>query len=111
MVGAPYYIDGDTVRNQFLVRLVNKRAETVALTLSVRGLPPGASVRGHRAPVMVAPLGEEIRPLIVQEPRGLNATPFTFEVEAGDPAGSFRMSRSMEFLGPEPSVPGQGAKP
>jgi cytochrome c oxidase accessory protein FixG len=102
MVGAPYYIDGGTVRNQFLVRLVNKRAEAVALTVSVKGLPAGVTAAGIGSPVVVAPLGEEVRPLIVQEPRGLNAAPFTFEVEAGDPGGTFRIDRSMEFLGPDP---------
>jgi cytochrome c oxidase accessory protein FixG len=102
MVGAPYYIDGGTIRNQFLVRLVNKRSEAVVLNLAVRGLPAGAGARGFEAPVNVAPLGEEIRPLIVQEPRSRYASPFSFEVEAGDSAGSFRLVRSMEFLGPEP---------
>ncbi|HMD61649.1 MAG TPA: cytochrome c oxidase accessory protein CcoG [Opitutaceae bacterium] len=107
MVGAPYYVDGDSVRNQFLVRLVNKRAEPAAIGVIVRGLPAGATVRGLEAPVTVAPLGEEIRPLIVQEPRASYAAPFQFEVVAGDPRGSFTLRRAMEFLGPEkvPAVP------
>jgi len=110
MVGAPYYVDGDLVRNQFLVRLVNKRAEPAALAVTVRGLPAGAVVRGLEAPVTVGPLGEEIRPLIVQEPRSRYASPFTFEVEARDPRGSFTLRRAMEFLGPE-HIPAPAAPP
>jgi cytochrome c oxidase accessory protein FixG len=108
MIGAPYYIDGDVVRNQFLVRLVNKRSQAVAVTLSVRGLPPGAAVRGLEEPVEIPAMGEEVRPLIVQVPRSQNVSAFTFEVDAGDLPGSFKLSRSMEFLGPEvsPSPPG-----
>jgi cytochrome c oxidase accessory protein FixG len=102
MVGAPYYLDGDTVRNQFLVRLVNKRPQKVTLTLSARGLPASAVVRGLEAPVEIAPMGEEVRPLIVQEPRGQCAPALAFEIDASDPGGSFRLTRTMEFLGPEP---------
>jgi len=108
MVGAPYYFDSDRIRNQFLVRLVNKRSVPVALFVSVQGLPEGASVQGIEAPVNIAPLGEEVRPLIVLEPRGRFAAPFTFEVEAADSAGHFRLVRSMEFIGPDvpPGSPG-----
>jgi cytochrome c oxidase accessory protein FixG len=108
MIGAPYYMDGETVRNQFLVRLVNKRSEKVTLNLSVRGLPAAATVRGLETPVEIAPMGEEVRPLIVQLPRDQSVLAFTFEVGASDSVGSFRLSRAMEFLGPE-AVPGSPA--
>jgi cytochrome c oxidase accessory protein FixG len=104
LVGAPYYVDGESIRNQFFVRLVNKRSEAVALTVTVRDLPEGASVRGAEAPVAIGPLGEEMRPLIVVEPRSRYLSPFTFRVEASDASGSYRISRSMEFLGPEPGT-------
>jgi cytochrome c oxidase accessory protein FixG len=108
MIGAPYYMDGGAVRNQFLVRLVNKRSNRVTLDLAVRGLPAGATVRGLEAPVEIAPMGEEVRPLIVQVPRGQCAPATVFEVVASDADGSFRLSRSMEFLGPE-ALPGSPA--
>lgn len=112
LVGAPYFVDGDSVRNQFFVRLVNKRSVPVELTVSVHGLPEGASARGVEAPIPMGPLAEELRPLIVIEPRSRYSTPFTFQVEATDAAGSFKLSRSMEFLGPEPGTgPGQAASP
>ena len=115
MVGAPYYVDGGSVRNQFLVRLVNKRAEPAVLSIAARGLPAGAEARGIEAPVTVGPLGEEVRPLIVQEPRSRYAAPFTFEVEAADSAGTFTLTRAMVFLGPEaiaaPPAPAAPAGP
>ncbi|HXQ81331.1 MAG TPA: FixG Ig-like domain-containing protein, partial [Opitutaceae bacterium] len=115
MVGAPYYVDGELVRNQFLVRLVNKRAEPAALAVAVRGLPSGAVARGLEAPLTVGPLGEEIRPLVVQVPLSRYAAPFTFEVEAGDSKGSFTLRRALEFLGPDrigaPAPPGVPSGP
>jgi cytochrome c oxidase accessory protein FixG len=101
MIGAPYFLDGDSVRNQFLVRMVNKRPDRLTLALSVRGLPASATVHGLESPVEIAPMGEEVRPLIVQVPRGQGVQALAFEVLASDPAGSFRLSRAMEFLGPE----------
>jgi len=109
MVGAPYYVDADSVRNQFLVRLVNKRAEPAVLTVSVRGLPAGAAARGLEAPVTVGPLAEEVRPLIVLEPRSRYASPFGFEVEAADSRGTFSLRRAMEFLGPDAMAAPPGA--
>lgn len=101
MVGSPYFCDSGSVRNQFLVRLVNKRSSTVLLRVAARGLPASATVQGLDRPVEVGPLGEEVRPLVVQVPRMGFTGPFAFEVEASDPAGSFNISRTMEFIGPE----------
>jgi cytochrome c oxidase accessory protein FixG len=101
LVGAPYYVDGNGVRNQFLMRLVNKRAEPVSFAVTVRGLPPGAVVHGAEEPVMVGPLGEELRPLIIEVERGFYGSPFQFEVDVGNSRGAFVLSRSMEFLGPD----------
>jgi cytochrome c oxidase accessory protein FixG len=106
MVGAPYYIDGGSVRNQFLVRLVNKRADAKFLLLSVKGLPRGAVVQGIDSPVHLAALGEEVRPLIVQLPRSLFLAPIHFEVLVSDAAGSFVIERTMDFIGPDYGGPG-----
>jgi len=110
MVGAPYYVDGDAIRNQFLVRLVNKRAEPVAFTVTVRGLPPGATVQGIGNVVTVAPLAEEVRPLIVQEMLG-RAAAFHFEVDAADPRGTAALGKTVEFLVPETLPAGSAATP
>ncbi len=104
MVGSPYFVSGGVVRDQFLVRLTNKRGEPAALTLSVQGLPAGATTAGLGGPVQIAPLGEEVRPLIVEIPRDRFAAPFRFEVTVSDPPKSFTLHRSMMFLGPEPGL-------
>lgn len=111
MIGAPYYVDGGVVRDQFLIRVVNKRSVPVSIVLSTRNLPAGAEVRGLESVVKMEPLGEETRPLIVQEPRGQYVAPFTFFVEATDSEGSFHISRSMEFMGPEPQEGARAAGP
>jgi cytochrome c oxidase accessory protein FixG len=111
MVGPPYYFDATTVRDQFLVRLVNKRAGELTLTVSARGLPAGARMLGFGTPVTLGPMAEEIRPLVIQMPLKQYAEPFAFEVAATDAAGSFELSRTMEFLGPDPAAAPPPARP
>jgi cytochrome c oxidase accessory protein FixG len=101
MIGAPYYVDGEIVRDQFLVRIVNKRTEPVSFRLSVRGLPEGATAQGIDGTVAVGPLGEETHPLIIEKARGRGPANFPFRVAAGDAGGHFTIERGMQFLGPE----------
>jgi hypothetical protein len=101
MTGAPYIVDATTVRNQFLVRLVNKRSVPARYVLAVNGAPTGVRRTGFDAAVEVPPLGELVQPLILQQARAAYTGPFRFEVRVADVAGAFHLERSVEFLGPE----------
>ena len=104
MTGAPYIVDEHDVRNQFLVRLVNKRDETHTFTLAFTGLPAGAHVLGFEAPLAIAPGAEIIRPLILQQPRATYRGPFVFELSVQDAARAIDLRRRAEFLGPDPQL-------
>ena len=104
MVAVPIYVDGYMVRNQFLVRFTNKRAEPMTLSLAVQGLPAGAVAEGVGAPVVIGPLAEEIRPLVVQARRGSEAMLFPLTVVATDAQRSFTVRQLTAFLGPESSL-------
>ena len=88
--GAPYFVDATIVRNQFLVRLVNKRDEPV----SFRVVAEGANLTqvGLEESVTLAPLAEEVRPMVVTVPRTGYAGPFAFAIVAskrdGDPSAA-----------------------
>jgi len=101
MTGAPYIVDSANVRNQFLVRIVNKRSEPARFNVRVDGAPTGASTIGFESAVEVGPLGEIVQPLIIQQPRDTYAGPFHFEVHVADEAQSFDLKRAVDFLGPE----------
>ncbi len=104
MVGAAYYFDAAAIRNQFLVRLVNKREGPQQLVVRLRGTPPGAAQTGLDAPVEVAPMGEEVRPLVVVVPRSRYQGSFSFTIAVSDRAGAFELTRTVEFLGPDPKL-------
>ena len=101
MIGAPYIVDSTSVRNQFLVRIVNKRNEPARFVLTVDDIPDAVHVAGFETAVEVEPLGELVQPLILQQPRGVYTGPFHFEVHVADEAHTFDLERDVDFLGPE----------
>ena len=101
MIGAPYIIDGGFVRNQFLVRLVNKRNVPVRFTLAVQDAPEHLRQSGFAESIEVAALGETATPLILQQPRSDYHGPFHFTVRVQDERGTFHLERKVDFLGPE----------
>jgi len=101
MTGAPYVIDDVSVRNQFLVRIVNKRNEPAQFVLQLDDVPDNTRRIGFAGPVEVGPLSELVQPLVLQQPRASYVGPFRFEVRVTDLAGTFHLERVAEFLGPE----------
>jgi cytochrome c oxidase accessory protein FixG len=101
MTGAPYIVDETTVRNQFLVRVVNKRNAPAQFTLELERAPAGMRRIGFASAIEVPPLGEIVHPLVLQQPRESYTGPFHFVVHVSDAADTFHLKREVEFLGPE----------
>ncbi len=101
MIGAPYIIDHDFVRNQFLVRLVNKRNVPARFVLAVQQAPDHLRQAGFDGAIEVPALGEVAAPLILQQARRAYVGPFAFVVRIQDESGTFHLERKVEFLGPE----------
>jgi polyferredoxin len=109
LIGTPYVLDADSVRNQFFVRIVNKRNAPASFIVSVSGAPAGVRAVGLDAPVELGPLEEVVRPLILQQPVAGYAGPFRVRVELGDAQGRFDIAREVEFVGPDPGLLRGGA--
>jgi cytochrome c oxidase accessory protein FixG len=58
ITGAPYIVEDTAVRNQFLIRLVNKRNVATRFVLTLREVPAGLRQSGFAGAVAVPPLGE-----------------------------------------------------
>ena len=101
MTGAAYFVDRDVVRNQFLVRLVNTRTVPAALVVRALGLPAAASLSGGNAPLTVAPMAEQVSPLVLVINRRDYTGPFKFTVRVEDEKHTFALAREVEFLGPD----------
>lgn len=101
ITGAPYIVSEDFVRNQFLVRVVNKRNTPARFAVHVNRAPAALRQTGLTAIFEVPALSETVQPLVLQLPRAAYTGPFIFEVRVEDEAVSFHLERNVEFLGPE----------
>ncbi|MCC6808801.1 MAG: cytochrome c oxidase accessory protein CcoG [Deltaproteobacteria bacterium] len=82
--GLPYVIDGDLVRNAFVIAAHNQSDEAKTLTLIVH-LPPSARVLGALDTVMIAPREDLRQPVFLEAPRSVG--PFDFSITIRDAAG------------------------
>ena len=101
MTGAPYIVDETSVRNQFLVRIVNKHNTPAQFVVRIDHAPDGIRQTGFDAAVTVGPMGELVQPLILQQTRASYHGPFHFRIGVEEAAGKFKLAREVEFLGPE----------
>jgi cytochrome c oxidase accessory protein FixG len=99
VTGIPYVVESGMVRNQFLVRVLNKRNAPVTYQVEVLDGPPSLHWSGAEGGIVVAPLGEEIRTLVLTLPRAdLKAElSIRFRIIGDDHTV---IERSATFLGP-----------
>jgi hypothetical protein len=60
--------------------------------------------------VTLAPLAEEVRPLVVSVPREKYSGPFHFEVVARPEGGAYELRRKADFTGPDAELLREDAK-
>ena len=99
--GASYFVGPEDVRNQFMVRLVNKRTVPATFIVSSEGLPDGLHQSGFELPVTLAPMAESVSPLVLVASRRDYHGPFKFTVRVRDAARTFTLAREVEFMGPD----------
>lgn len=99
--GAAYFVGPDEVRDQFMVRLVNKRNVPATLVIGTDGVPAGLRQTGFNTPVTLPPLAETVSPLVLVIDRKDYRGPFKFTVRVWDEAQTFALTREVEFMGPD----------
>jgi len=104
MAGAPYFVTDTSVRNQYMVRVINKTNETKIYQINTRSPFENFRVNGNEEGITVPPLGEEVRPVIISVDRSVYAGGFPLELSLIDPDGGMIMTREAEFLGPNPQI-------
>ena len=104
IIGTPYFVTDDYVRNQFLVRVVNKRNQMQRYLVSVNRAPASLVQNGLTSVLEVPALGEIVQPLVLQMPRRDFIGAFGLEIRIADVGGHFHLERDVEFLGPDPRL-------
>lgn len=104
MTGSPYYVTDTSVRNQYMVRVINKSNEPKTFILKAVASEQGFTMEGNEEGITVPPLGEEVRPVIISVARENYAGRFPLEFTLVNPSGQDVLSREAEFLGPAPQL-------
>jgi cytochrome c oxidase accessory protein FixG len=100
ITGAPYFIDQDVIRNQFVIRVLNKRNTPSAFRFQVVDAPAGLIATGADTEFLVPALGETMRPLVLTLPRSAFAREFPVSLRLVTADGRTVLQRTLPFVGP-----------
>lgn len=104
MSGAPYFITDTTVRNQYMVRVINKTNQAKTYQLDSSSPFRNYEMEGNPDGITVPPLGEEVRPVIITVDRSVYEGSFPLELSLINPDGGMITTKEAEFLGPKPQI-------
>lgn len=99
VTGIPYVVEGGVVRNQFLVRILNKRNAPTTFQLEIADGPGNLHWSGAEDGIILEPLGEEVRTVVLTLPRAdlKSELPLRLRVRSSD--GTV-LEKPITFLGP-----------
>ena len=100
MTGMPYVISGDEVRNQFLLRVLNKRNATQHFTVSLTADVKSLRWTGGEQAIEVGPLGEETRTIVVVASRSDIHGSFPVAVRIRSVEHDTQIEKTVPFVGP-----------
>ena len=106
--GPVYFLDGekqDSVRNQFVLRILNKRNTPEVARVEISGAPASLTVSGIAEAVTIPPTGETNLPLVLRLPRKDGAAELPLKVRVINSGGRIIAERKLTFLAPLDHVP------
>jgi polyferredoxin len=103
MGGASFYVDSGVIRNQFQLRIINKRnAESTYKIELVGDVPDSLKIIGVAQTITLPPMGEDLKTLVLTLPQADFKEHFKFRLKVTDIAlGHSNDTRVMEYLGPD----------
>lgn len=101
MTGMPYVVEGGEVRNQFLVRVLNKRNAPQHFAISVSGGVKSLRATGGETAIEVGPLGEETRTLVLVTSRADLHGSFPVTVHIRSLEHETQVEKTVSFVGPD----------
>jgi cytochrome c oxidase accessory protein FixG len=100
VTGIPYVVEGGVVRNQFLLRILNKRNAPASYRLEITDAPPTLHWSGVEGGIEIAPLGEAMRPVVLTFPRADLRAELPLKVRIVSADGRTVIEKRATFLGP-----------
>ncbi|MGJ8696485.1 MAG: cytochrome c oxidase accessory protein CcoG [Verrucomicrobiaceae bacterium] len=103
MAGPPFYTDGSAVRNNYQIRIQNKRNQPATFTVNLLEAPEGFELSGSSQTIEVAPQKEANRPAILLVPYQHYTGPCELTIELIGQPGDVSITHVLKFVGPNPS--------
>lgn len=102
--GTAFNVTDGIIRNQFMVRVINKRNQPSLYTLAVEGdQPAGLKVAGHEDAFDLPAQGEELKSLVLTLPQAAYTGPSKMQVRVTEVStGRSVITMPIEFVGPDP---------
>lgn len=100
MIGAPYYVESGNVRNNFSLRVINKRHEPVHYKVEFVGAPRELKTAGVDDGITIPAYGEQTVPLVMMLPRSTAPGSVPLTLRLRDAAGKVIVEQTFPFLGP-----------
>lgn len=106
MQGASYFVQDGVVRNQFTIRIINKRNREGTFRITLDGqLPADIQVSGNEQVLTLAPMQENQRTLIISVPVKSFHDGILFKARITDTeTNESVLTRGIELLGPDPRL-------
>ena len=106
MGGASFYVDNGMIRNQFQLRIINKRNAAATYRIELIGdVPPSLKIIGMDQTIDLPPMGEDQKTLVLTLPQADYKKRSKFNIKVTDTArGDVSETRVMEYLGPDPQA-------
>jgi len=110
MPGSTYFLSSGELKNQFLVRLINKRNEPRSFRFALEGdVPANMKASGTETSLTISGQKEEVRPLVLSMPADKYAKPYKMVIRITDEvSGATMTTRPLEFVGPNPKLKDNG---
>jgi hypothetical protein len=101
--GQPFFVTEGSVRNQFTMRIINKRHDPARFRLSLDNAhaPAGMQMLGAESEVEVPALGEVEKTVILTMPQQKYEGAQQVRILVQNINGDASVSQDMEFIGPD----------
>jgi cytochrome c oxidase accessory protein FixG len=101
--GTAFNVSEGVIRNQFMVRVINKRNSPSRYTFSIEGdIPAQLKVAGNETALELPPLGEDLKSLVFTLPVAAYQKPSRMTIRVTEPAtGRSVTTMPLEFVGPD----------
>ena len=102
--GSAFNLFNGSIRNQFMVRVINKRNQPSSYTVSVEGdVPKELQIAGNETAIQLPAQGEDLKSLVFSLPQSFYTKPLKMVVRVTETAtGNSVTTMPIEFVGPDP---------